>query len=115
MKDIVIDTFCAVKSHLNPNHRKNHFELFGYDFLIDEDFRVWLIEVNSNPYIGTPSRHTEKLVPNMIDEMLQITVDPFYPPNEEYVQIYKTNLSKFELIYKEGAVDKLSPFRILEN
>lgn len=70
MKDIVIDTYCAVKNHLNPNHRRNHFELFGYDFLIDEDFRVWLIEVNSNPYIGTPNEYTEKLVPSMIDEML---------------------------------------------
>ncbi len=24
----------------------------GYDFMIDEDFRVWLIEVNTNPYFG---------------------------------------------------------------
>lgn len=55
IKDIVIDTFLAVKYKVNPNHRKGHFELFGYDFMVDEDFRVWLIEVNSNPYIGTPS------------------------------------------------------------
>lgn len=52
MKDIVIDTFLAVKSSVNPNHRKNTFELFGYDFMVDEDFRVWLIEVNTNPYLG---------------------------------------------------------------
>ena len=31
------------------------FELFGYDFMIDEDFRVWLIEVNENPYLGVPN------------------------------------------------------------
>ena len=59
MKDIVIDTICAVKHQLNPNRRKNHFEFFGYDFLIDEDFRVWLIEVNTNPYIGTPNTYTQ--------------------------------------------------------
>jgi hypothetical protein len=52
MKDLVIDTILAVKDQLNPNHRKNHFELFGYDFMIDEDYRVWLIEVNTNPYLG---------------------------------------------------------------
>jgi len=38
--------------------------------MIDEDFRVWLIEINSNPYIGTPSKFTKELVPKMIDEML---------------------------------------------
>jgi D-alanine-D-alanine ligase-like ATP-grasp enzyme len=55
---------------MNPNHRKNHFELFGYDFMVDEDLRVWLIEVNSNPYIGTPNDEIKKMVPEMIDEML---------------------------------------------
>ena len=28
------------------------FELFGYDFLIDEDLRVYLVEVNTNPFLG---------------------------------------------------------------
>ena len=27
-------------------------ELFGYDFMIDEDLRVWLIEVNSSPALA---------------------------------------------------------------
>lgn len=31
------------------NNRKNSFEFFGYDFIVDEDLRVWLIEVNSSP------------------------------------------------------------------
>ena len=81
IKDIVIDSFCAVKSLVNPNNRKNHFEFFGYDFMIDEDFRVWLIEINTNPYIGTPNEYMQNLVPAMIDEMLGIVLDPFYPPS----------------------------------
>ena len=45
MKNFVIDTYLSCKRTLNPNKRKNVFELFGYDFLIDEDLRTWLIEV----------------------------------------------------------------------
>lgn len=44
MKDIVIDVFLAAKDEFNKNNRDHAFELFGFDFLIDEDFRVWLLE-----------------------------------------------------------------------
>lgn len=47
MHNFVIDTYLSCKKSLNPNKRKNVFELFGYDFLIDEDLRTWLIEVNT--------------------------------------------------------------------
>ena len=46
IKDIVIDTFEALKNLLEPNKHPNNFELSGYDFMIDADFRVWLLEIN---------------------------------------------------------------------
>lgn len=84
MKDLIIDSFCAVKNQVNPNRRKNHFELFGYDFLIDEDFRTWLIEINSNPYIGTPCKYMKDLIPKMVDEVLTKVLDPHFPPSKSY-------------------------------
>lgn len=48
MKDLIIDTFLAAKKTLLAPKKYNCFEFFGYDFLIDEDLRVWLIEVNKN-------------------------------------------------------------------
>jgi hypothetical protein len=80
IKDIIIDTILAVKNQLNPNKRKNAFELFGYDFLIDEDFRIWLIEVNTNPYFGIANEYIADLLPKMIDDMAKIVIDPIYPP-----------------------------------
>ena len=29
--------------------RKNIFEIFGYDFIIDEKFQPFLLEINTNP------------------------------------------------------------------
>ena len=37
---------CAQDSIIN---RENSFELFGYDFMIDEECNTWLIEINTSP------------------------------------------------------------------
>lgn len=75
MKDLIIDSFLSVRHKMNPNRRKQCFELFGFDFLIDEDFRCWLIEINTNPYLGTPNKEMVKLLPKLINEMLIMVVD----------------------------------------
>ena len=63
MMDMCIDTFLSVRHELNPERRPNVFELFGFDFLLDEDFRVWLIECNTNPYLGTPCAYMKEMLP----------------------------------------------------
>ena len=82
---------------MNPMHRKNCFQLFGYDFLIDEDFRTWILEVNSNPYLGIPNDFINMLLPRMLNDMLRLIVDPFYPPKNPVPDIDNW----YELIYCE--------------
>jgi len=69
----------AVKKKIDPHRRKHCFELFGYDFILDEDFNVWLIEVNTNPCIEESSVLLKMLLPRMIEDMLRITVDRAFP------------------------------------
>ena len=61
LKQGVIDSILAVKEVLN--HRDRSHELFGYDFMVDAELNVWLIEVNSSPSMAYSTPITEKLVP----------------------------------------------------
>eukprot|EP00347_Sterkiella_histriomuscorum_P023182 403335638 len=94
MKDIIIDTIQSIIGDLNPLKRKNQFQLLGYDFLIDEDFRVWLLEVNNNPYLGVPNKFIENLLPQMIRDMFKIVI-----PNQKLQQEVKLTKNKFEKLY----------------
>lgn len=96
IQDIVIDTFLSVRKSLNPNNRKDCWELFGFDFLIDEDFRVWLIEVNTNPYLGSPNKYIADLMPQMLDDMVKLTVDPTYEPKN-----VDSRPNNFDILYRE--------------
>ena len=100
IKDIIIDTFLCVKKKMNASHRSNVFELFGFDFLLDEDFRVWLIEVNHNPFLGTPNERMREIVPRMIDDMLKIVLDPVLKPR---IPTEPDRENDFELLYRDAS------------
>ena len=51
MERLVTDSFRAVYRKIDPNRMSHSFEVLGYDFMIDEAYKVWLIEVNTNPAI----------------------------------------------------------------
>jgi hypothetical protein len=50
------------------------------DFMIDAEFKPWLIEINTNPCLELSSPLLAKLIPAMVDNSLRICIDPIYPP-----------------------------------
>lgn len=96
MKDISIDVFLSGKNNLNPHKRKNSFELLGFDFMIDEDFRVWLIEANTNPYIGIHNKNMKHIVPSMFRDLFKIVLDPVFQSNP-YPK--PEDMTDFDLLY----------------
>ena len=50
--EIIKLSFDCCRGLLNPHKREKCFELFGFDFMVDENHKVWLIEVNSVPSLG---------------------------------------------------------------
>lgn len=83
MKHLIIKTISAVRKSIDPNKRKYTFELFGYDFITDEEFNTWLIEVNTNPCLEESSQLLKDLLPRMIEDMLKLTVDVIFPKNSK--------------------------------
>jgi len=75
IKNHITLSLMSVKKKLNPEERKFCFEIFGYDFIIDNDFNVWLIEVNTNPCLELSSKLLKSLIPRMIDDAFKLTVD----------------------------------------
>ena len=43
MKQIIVHTVLSVKKKINRLDRSLCFEIFGYDFMIDETSKLWLI------------------------------------------------------------------------
>ena len=78
MADISIKSILAVKDIFikviksNGTKDKNHFKLFGYDFLVDENLKVHLIEVNSRPSLFMTDINDMKLKPQLIADTLNI-------------------------------------------
>lgn len=68
----------SVKNKINKNERKYCFEIFGYDFIIDEKINVWLIEINTNPCIEESSPLLKQYLYRMIDDSLKLTLDKIF-------------------------------------
>lgn len=52
---------------IDPYKRRHSFEIYGFDFMIDSQFKVYLIEVNTNPCLEASSALLGCLIPNMIE------------------------------------------------
>jgi ribosomal protein S18 acetylase RimI-like enzyme len=52
--------------------KERSFQLFGFDMLIDESFKPWLLEVNVNPDIGTPTKLLHDIYTKIVADMFSL-------------------------------------------
>lgn len=79
MKKLIIDTFRATCFKIDPERLVNSFEILGYDFMIDEDFKLSIIEVNTNPCLETESPLLARIIPELIENTFKMVLDPLFP------------------------------------
>lgn len=76
--NIIKITYNSIKNKINKKNRNNCFLIAGYDFIIDINYNVWLLEVNKNPGLSFSSNVIKELVPRMVDDCLKITLDKVF-------------------------------------
>jgi tubulin monoglycylase TTLL3/8 len=95
MKQIV--KWAMVCAQDKIDYRKNSFEFYGFDFILDSRGKPWLLEINKTPAMDHSTDITKKLVPEVVEDIFKVILD--YPENK------KADTGKFEMYYK-------APFKI---
>ena len=79
MKERIWMVFNSVRNKINFEDRKYCFEIFGFDFILDDEQEVWLIEVNTNPCIEESSPLLKMYIPRMLDDAFKLSLDILFP------------------------------------
>ena len=90
------------------------FEIFGYDFIIDNDFHPWILEINNNPGLCISSPVIQKLIPRMLDDAFRLTIDKVFETrySPEVIDSHGNYMSKYKL---DGYSDEENVFEFLCN
>ena len=76
IEDIIIKSLLAVSSdnckEISVNKNNSLFELYGYDILIDESFKAWLLEVNVNPSLHCTSPLDLSIKTDLVTDVFNI-------------------------------------------
>ena len=102
IEDIVIKTILTVFEYncreMSGNKNNNLFEIYGFDILIDESLRAWLLEVNVNPSLHCTSPLDLSIKTDLIIDIFNLVgIAPFnHNNNEELYDISKKKNDKNE-------------------
>ena len=100
LKEIIKLTMYSAKDKINSNNRNYQFEIFGYDFMLDQDFNVFLIEINTNPGLEESSPWIKIIVPRMLDDALRLTLDQIFETKYDFNLNYKNeeNIENYKVV-----------------
>lgn len=83
---------------------KHCFELYGYDIMVDDNFKAWLIEINASPSLSTTTKEDKKLKKSLMNDLLNIVMPHNWLHDKKHVgsaTCTKEKIGYFDLIYDE--------------
>jgi hypothetical protein len=77
---LAFDGTISKSNLINPTGVPNSFELYGFDIMVDESYRCWLIEANFVPGLTDENNdYLRDYLDRMTDDMFKLTIDEMYP------------------------------------
>ena len=80
IKELTSISLSAALVKLEKTCVKKSFELLGYDYMVTDDFRPLLIEVNSNPCLELSCPLLGRIIPVVVNNVFKVSVDKLLPP-----------------------------------
>ncbi|CAF1093195.1 unnamed protein product [Adineta steineri] len=77
------------------------FGLYGCDFMIDENMKVWLIEINVNPSLSTNTNTLLQVIPAVVQEAILISIECFEKIHHNHEIFPLKSLNGFVCIYND--------------
>lgn len=92
--------FESVKDKLERKY--GCFEIFGLDFLLDDNLDPQLIEINTNPALFTDTQVQKEMLPKLVDDLIRLSLQLHPLPEEEQeIKTHGTEEVK-EFLQNEG-------------
>ncbi|XP_037872971.1 polyglutamylase complex subunit TTLL1 [Bombyx mori] len=83
------------------------FECYGYDIIIDNTLKPWLVEVNASPSLQSTTHNDRILKYKLIDNIFSVVVPPDGIPDARWNKIPTTEaLGDFDLLIDEDLMEK---------
>ncbi|XP_051894981.1 protein polyglycylase TTLL10-like [Pristis pectinata] len=97
MQQIMVQCFSAVKGKLEC--KLGYFDLLGCDFIIDHNFKVWLLEMNANPSLQRHCSVLKTVIPKVVNEALDLVVEIFNKCSKGLNVLPLQSQKEFVLLY----------------